>query len=548
MKIVQTFWTGPAGNQAPLAIKAGWLSAEYHWMAWALSCLQLQKIYGAVTLVTDNLGKSVLVDQLKLPYAQVSTALEGSLAGYPPELWSLAKISAFAAQQEPFLHFDGDCFIWQRLGLELEGAGIVAQNLEENLSYYRDMMADMEQKGWQMPPLLQGVGKAPTIYAANTGIFGGHDLAFVQQYCRAAFDFVDGNRAIIPLTQKNQLNFIFEQCLLYYMAAAQGKPIAYVMEEPVTEPHYNDYARFVDVPQVPLIHTVGGYKTMPYTCSHLARRLRNDFPEWYYRIVGLCAPMGLHNQCYRVPPFDQPDFYPQHYGPLMQSFAEGELLPSPTDAQPMLSAATGPAFADAFARTLCAVPGHNSYATLQQAVGATDGPLGQLAAELLDLETRCFLMQAQMADPAFLQHLYCMGAGQYKVIDHLFAGPEPLLLAAFVQLNGDAQLLQYTYDLNFDPSDAAVVAELLQEEPAGTQVLLLPDAENGATAELYPDTMDAVVMHSCQQPLHMVGLLEEMKQYFDADELANGYDDYKKLIFDTVKQLLLNGWLSIVGK
>jgi hypothetical protein len=545
MKIVQTFWTGPIVSDNPLGIKAGWLSAEYHWMAWALSCLQLKKLYGRVELVTDNLGKEILVDKLGLPYDNVSTQLEGSLNDYPPELWSLAKISAFAAQQEPFLHFDGDCFIWQRLDNELVEAGLVAQNVEENLSYYRDMMADMEKKGWQMPPLLQGVSRAPTIYAANTGVFGGHNIALIQRYCQAAFDFVNSNRAIIPLTQKNQLNFIFEQCLLYYLAKAEGQPIAYLMNEPVTEPHYSDYARFVDVPEVTLIHTVGGYKMMPFTCGHLARRLRNDFPEWYYRIIALCGGLGLHSRIYQVPPFNRPDFYPALYVQLMQQYATDTLRPKALAASQLLATANGPRFEEAFGRTLYVLPGHSDYASLRQGVQAATGLLGELATELLDLESHYYLLQLQMADPVFVQYLYCQATYQYRRIDQLFTGPATELMAAKVQVSADVRWLQYHYNLSFDPADSVDMADLLDQDSPGTQAVLMGDWESGEVAELYADTMDGAVLDNCPKPLSIDQLLMAMRTYFDPEEIADDYEAYKKLILDTVKQQLLNGWLTI---
>ena len=116
MKILQTFWTGPTGvnKENLLGIQAGWLSCEYHWMSWALSCLQAKSVFGSINLVTDKAGKEILVDLLQLPYTNVSTALQTTLDDYHPGLWALAKIYTYSIQTDPFLHLDGDVFLWQK--------------------------------------------------------------------------------------------------------------------------------------------------------------------------------------------------------------------------------------------------------------------------------------------------------------------------------------------------------------------------------------------------------------------------------------------------
>lgn len=123
MKIIQTFWTGHSKiGDNPFDLKAGWLSCEYHWMSWALSCLQLKKFYSNIELITDSIGKKILIDTFNLPYSSVSTALENSLDKYPAELWSLAKIFSYSIQKEQFIHVDGDVFLWQSLDDKFENA------------------------------------------------------------------------------------------------------------------------------------------------------------------------------------------------------------------------------------------------------------------------------------------------------------------------------------------------------------------------------------------------------------------------------------------
>lgn len=567
MKIIQTFWTGPAvpkGNV--LDIKAGWASAEYHWMSWALSCLQLKKMYGEVELVTDELGKKILIDTLGLPYTHVSTVLEGKLNNYPPELWSLAKIVAFAEQQTPFLHFDGDFFMWQQVEPRIMQAAVVAQNLEENLSYYRDMMQDMEKHGWRMPPVLNGVSQSPVIYAANTGIFGGHQLDFVKAYCQNAFDFINNNTDIIPKTKKNQLNFIFEQCLLYYFAKQEGVTIEYLMEDPVDEPSYSDYARFVDVPQVKMIHTLGGFKTMPYTCSSMAKRLRNDFPANYYHILAQCADMGVSNKVYQLAPFNAPDFYPQIYQQGIEQYLAGSLQPVPQPAEQLLTTVKDEPFETAFGRSLQfarhltqPVADANGkgeqpmdmpkdFHGIQQQINAiANDDERALATAIFDIETRAFLLAKQLNDPVFLQQQYFKELIQHSKVAQLFTQPIPVILEATVCVDDTLQTLESSREWDFGAADVTpvLVEEVINEEDVDTLIVLKVDIGQCAVAELYPDSMDRVVMDICQNKITIAEIIEAMKEYFDAEEIERDYAVYQKLILDTVKQLLYGGLLQL---
>ena len=75
-KIVQTFWSGNQSADTYLSNTGGWLSAEYHWMSWALSSLQIRQFYSALELITDAVGETFFRDTLALPYTQIVPALD----------------------------------------------------------------------------------------------------------------------------------------------------------------------------------------------------------------------------------------------------------------------------------------------------------------------------------------------------------------------------------------------------------------------------------------------------------------------------------------
>ena len=50
-----------------------------------------------------------------------------SLNEYDENLWALAKIKAYQTMNVPFLHVDGDVFIWKPFDSKLLASGLIAQ-------------------------------------------------------------------------------------------------------------------------------------------------------------------------------------------------------------------------------------------------------------------------------------------------------------------------------------------------------------------------------------------------------------------------------------
>jgi len=74
-----------------IVVRGGWSDKKYNYMSWAFSCLQFKKYYSEVELITDKLGKELLIDKLELPYTSVKVELD-QLNSYHSDLWALGKI------------------------------------------------------------------------------------------------------------------------------------------------------------------------------------------------------------------------------------------------------------------------------------------------------------------------------------------------------------------------------------------------------------------------------------------------------------------------
>ena len=84
--IIQTLYLN---DKDPFHNPFGWVAPEYHLMGWALSCLQLQKLYGNITLFADSPAVRLLIDTLQLPYSQVYPTHD-ELSLIHPDLWALS--------------------------------------------------------------------------------------------------------------------------------------------------------------------------------------------------------------------------------------------------------------------------------------------------------------------------------------------------------------------------------------------------------------------------------------------------------------------------
>jgi hypothetical protein len=297
MKIIQSFWSNIA-YERQIHNAAGWLSAEYHWMSWALSVLTLRKHYGQVEIFTDSRGKEVLIDTLALPYSHCSIALD-RLQGYPEDMWALGKIFTYSLQNKPFMHVDGDIYLWEALGSRFEEAALIAQNPEVDFQYYYQTLSEMQQHFAYIPDCMRRQMNEIPVHSCNTGLIGGTRMDIFKKYAELSFELIHKNQEALSKINRRTFNIGFEQFLYYCLAKEHGVPVTYLIErEEDFDPTYRGFARFESVPyQTKFIHALGDFKRQPETCRHLARRLRQDYPEYYYRIIEVCKAAGVALDC-----------------------------------------------------------------------------------------------------------------------------------------------------------------------------------------------------------------------------------------------------------
>lgn len=275
LKIIQSYWSKPGIS------RSGWSHPDFHFLSWILSCLKLKAYYPEVELITDERGKKLWIDILKLPYDRVSLRLN-DLQDCNERIWTLGKLWSYSIQRQPFLHVDGDVLIWKKLPFCDEP--LMAQHRESGFEHNLCFFNLLREKGYRFPPEI--AWDDANVNEANAGVLGGNDLPFFARYTGIAFKFLrDNQERINALSAPNEItavNTLMEQGFFFRLAEQRNIPVGYLFNE---EDVKDDYVKLVDFMSVPhastYIHPVGYHKKNPVIGEWIARLLYYEYPAYF---------------------------------------------------------------------------------------------------------------------------------------------------------------------------------------------------------------------------------------------------------------------------
>lgn len=281
MKICQTLWSN---HKNLLEDSFGWLSPQHHLMAWAYSCLKLREFYPNVELYTDSFGAEILIYVLNLPYTACHTEYDN--LKYNPSLWALPKILTYRKQIEPFIHVDGDVFIFGKFSNKLEKADLLAQNLEVSTSYYNNLFSPIKKRIKYFPDFFKENLFSTYPQAYNAGILGGCNLELIQEYTGEAIKFAEQNHTC---QSNSNLNIIFEQLLFYSIAKTHKIKVQCYFDKKYNDNGYslNEFADFLSIPDKKYLHLIGPLKRNEFVCNQLVKRFFYDYPDYFEKVISL---------------------------------------------------------------------------------------------------------------------------------------------------------------------------------------------------------------------------------------------------------------------
>jgi hypothetical protein len=296
MRSVWSFWSKPFLAER----HSSWASEFHHWLAWGLSVDTARAHYPKTSLVTDDEGARLLVDDLGLPFASVSLALN-RLKKYDPEWWALGKIEAYRHQREPFVHIDSDVFLWRPLPDRVSGSPLFAQNPEPivlGASCYRpeELERAIGSRGWLPEEWHWYRSAVKTPRAECCGIFGGSGVEFIRYYAGLALKTVTAprNRGLARLPERIGHMILIEQyllaaCIEYHLVHA-GSSFAPPSIEYMFDSIETAYSP-AEAAALGYTHLAAGAKRNPRIARDLARRVAQDMPHYYERCARLW-PLG----------------------------------------------------------------------------------------------------------------------------------------------------------------------------------------------------------------------------------------------------------------
>ncbi|PKQ61166.1 hypothetical protein BZG01_19915 [Labilibaculum manganireducens] len=315
MKVIQTYWSAPAKFNNPDDLNGrnngGWPSEFYHACSWALSNLKFKQFYPEIVLYTDKDGYDWLINKLGLEYSEVVCNLD-CLSKYHPLLWALPKVYAYSQQNAPFIHADGDVFIWEKFNSTFEKSQLLVQNFEKNFAFYQTSLNQIEENFRDIPSLLMDeIRKKQTITAINAGVIGGQNYEFFKEYAAIAMDLVDKNTDQISKINIGMFNPVFEQLIFFLLAKQKRLEIT-----PLCEGVKETFEQFLRVNDVPIltkyIHTIGVSKRKEFIYLEIEARLKYEFPEVYQRIRDTYFPGKKKEKASEKISVDQFDSYPDY--------------------------------------------------------------------------------------------------------------------------------------------------------------------------------------------------------------------------------------------
>ena len=296
MRAVWSFWSRPF-HQYYGSI---WCKPLHHMLAWRLSLLTASRHYPETVLITDGAGKKLLVDQLGLPFAEVSTELD-RLRDVDAGWWAMGKLVAYSLQDRPFVHLDSDVFLWKALPPHLLESPVFTQYPEgftEHGPHYRpqDIEWAFAQHSVKLPREWEWARSKRGLYPAeNCGVLGGAHFEFLRYYAQTALDLAlrpEHAAAWARLDDKQRYNIVLEQ---FFLSACAGFHRFHPTSPYRSVQIHHLFASWEDAcdpnyaARIGFTHLVAGAKSHPTVGRRLEERTRSEDPAYLRRCEKVLA-------------------------------------------------------------------------------------------------------------------------------------------------------------------------------------------------------------------------------------------------------------------
>jgi len=479
----------------------GWSAPEYHLMGWSLSCLQLHKLYGNITLFANSQAAHLLIDTLQLPYTKVNLTHD-KLALIHSDLWALSKIYTYSLQKEPFLHIDGDVFLFNPLETNLFEGELIAQNIEVATENYYTLTQKTLMRCFTFFPacVKRDFDSGVPIQAANAGILGGKNVSFFHDYSELAFEYVRKNADLLKHINVDSFNVFFEQHLFYALAKEKRIPVSVLFKSIIKDNGYKHLGDFHDVPSGrSYLHLLGPFKKDELTCIQMAAKLKELYPVYYERIIAL-----FHDKNLRL----SPSGFLNNRGQSKKRIQEE----------------------------------YNTHLRLLKST-ANNCPT-EIDEDLFhtDFELFYYRLVSLLTEYHTNENLYKRDSAAQHWYADLFTDASVILDKTIVR-SKETEIIESSFNwaglFNKHYRVGLDYYKDLQITKGSFLNLVVYEASDNGFSLYDIDELEHAILLLLSEPLSINEILNRMRVYFEEDVLQNYYEDYKNIILISIKQLVI---------
>ena len=272
MRAIYTYWTD---GKDITTVNAGFNNLRDMAAMVAISIRKLKENNPKITevhLITNTVGKQLFADRYPVPFDRVDVILDGLDGKVIPDHWAFAKLTAYAAQDGPFIHVDCDVILWKELPEELTSSELFFQNKEDLLTH-QGYFATLNNARSAVPSEIN----TNVRWAYNCGIVGGNRPDIMRKWLALASEYLfdPKNKQYWDRTEdKHSTNHMFEQFFISCIVAEEG----IVPGELLPDFSYG-------MKQDAITHLWGGAKRVTSTIDRIYARLERDYPSDYAAIM-----------------------------------------------------------------------------------------------------------------------------------------------------------------------------------------------------------------------------------------------------------------------
>lgn len=268
-----------------------WHTPNHCWYAWILSLGTVSRYYPDTTLYTDDKGAEWLLEKLRLPFKSVVVNLD-FLRDKNPQWWCYSKLKAYASHPRPFIHFDSDVFLWQKLPDRFDSAHVIAQSPEYLAEYYQlDLLDDTaKQVGGWLPVEYVSYRQTSIQRAINCGFMGGNNLAFIRHYANLGMEFIEANPQMWSLYKELYREgivveqYLLASCIHYYTQV--NSRYGHVSIDLLFEKNMHELVFHKELTkQAGFTHIIGFSKGDKAIAERLENRVKRDYPILYDHVL-----------------------------------------------------------------------------------------------------------------------------------------------------------------------------------------------------------------------------------------------------------------------